>query len=83
MATLSPIEAKLAEAFRCPKCGNQGAHVEKLAMSGTGISRLLEVQPYRYLFASCNNCGYTETYNLTTLQGKDDLGNLLEILFAD
>jgi hypothetical protein len=83
MATLSPIEAKLAEAFRCPKCSHQGAQVEKLAMSGTGISRLLEIQPYRYLFVSCKNCGYTETYNLTTLQGKDDLGNLLEILFAD
>ena len=77
------LESQLAEAFRCPKCSHQGAQVEKLAMSGTGISRLLELQPYRYLFASCSNCGYTETYNLTTLQGKDDLGNLLEILFAD
>lgn len=80
---MTTIETQLADAFRCPKCSHQGAHVEKLAMSGTGISRLLEVQPYRYLFASCSNCGYTETYNLTTLQGKDDLGNLLEILFAD
>jgi predicted nucleic-acid-binding Zn-ribbon protein len=80
---MTTIETQLAEAFRCPKCSQQGAHVEKLAMSGTGISRLLEIQAYRYLFASCNHCGYTEIYNLSTLQGKDDLGTLLEVLAAD
>ena len=83
MSEKNRVEKGLAEAFRCPKCEQHGAHVEKLAMSGTGISRLLEVQPYRYLFASCNNCGFTEIYNLTTLEGKDDLGTFLEILFAD
>jgi len=80
---MTTIETQLAEAFRCPKCTQQGANVEKLAMSGTGISRLLEIQAYRYLFASCNHCGYTEIYNLSTLQGKDDLGTLLEVLAAD
>ena len=74
---------QLSEAFHCPKCDQRGAHVEKLAMSGTGLSRLFEVQPYRYVFASCHNCGYTEIYNLTTLEGKDDLGDLLDILFMD
>ena len=41
---MNTIETQLAQAFRCPKCSHQGAHVEKLAMSGTGISRLLEIQ---------------------------------------
>jgi predicted nucleic-acid-binding Zn-ribbon protein len=49
----------------------------------TGLSRLFEVQPYRYAFVSCTNCGYTEVYNISILEGKDDLGNILEILFAD
>ena len=80
---MSSVEDEIASAFRCPKCNQQGAHVEELAMSGTGISRLFEVQPYRYAFASCNNCGFTEIYDLTILEGKDDLGNFLEILFAD
>ena len=52
-------------------------------MSGTGVSRLFEMQPYRYLFATCGNCGYTETCSLTMLEGNDDPGKLLEILFAD
>ena len=73
----------ISQAFDCPKCQASGAHVEKLAMSGTGISRLFEIQTYRYAFASCHNCGFTEIYSLKTLEGKDDLGEVLEIIFAD
>ena len=80
---MARLEDEISEAFHCPKCNQQGAHVEKLAMSGTGISRLLEVQRYRYAFASCHNCGFTEIYNLKTLEGKDNLGEILEIIFAD
>ena len=80
---MSSTEELISDAFHCPKCQATGAHVEKLAMSGTGISRLFEIQPYRYAFASCNNCGYTEIYNLKTLEGKDDLGKILEIIFMD
>ena len=80
---MARVEDHLAQVFICGKCRQQGAHVERLAMSGTGISRLFEVQPYRYAFASCSNFGYTEVYNLRTLEGKDDLGSFLEILFAD
>jgi len=52
-------------------------------MSGTGLSRLLEIQAYRYAFTSCTNCGFTEVYNLKTLEGKDNLGHFLEVLFLD
>ena len=58
------------------------AHVERLAMSGTGISRLFEIQAYRYAFVSCPACGYTEVYNLAILEGQDDLGTLFEVIFA-
>jgi predicted nucleic-acid-binding Zn-ribbon protein len=77
------VEDQLAGAFLCTKCDHRGAHVERLALSGTAISRLLEVQAYRYAFVSCTNCGYTEVYSLRTLEGKDDWGTFLEILFAD
>ena len=77
------VEELLAREFVCTRCEHQGAHVERLSMSGTGLSRLFEIQPYRYAFVSCTNCGYTEVYNLRTLEGKDDLGTFLEILFAD
>ncbi len=80
---MANVEQLLSDKFACARCQNKGAHVEQLAMSGTGISRFFEVQPYRYAFVSCTNCGYTEVYNLRTLQGKDDVGTFLEILFAD
>jgi hypothetical protein len=80
---MSTVDDRLAQAFVCDRCGEEGAHVERLSMSGTGLSRLFEVQAYRYAFVSCNNCGYTEVYDLRTLEGKDDLGRFLEVLFAD
>jgi len=80
---MSSTEELLEKEFTCPRCKHQGAQSERLSMSGTGLSRLFEVQPYRYAFVSCNNCGYTEVYNLKILEGKDDIGTFLEILFAD
>ena len=80
---MANADQMLAEKFVCSKCGQHGAHVERLSMSGTGLSRLLEIQAYRYAFASCLNCGFTEVYNLRTLEGKDNLGNFLEVLFLD
>lgn len=79
----SEVDELLAQEFACPRCGHRGANVERLAMSGTGLSRLLEIQAYRYAFVSCNDCGCTEVYNLRMLEGKDNLGTFLEILFSD
>ena len=76
-------EKLLAEEFVCRYCNKSGANVERLAMSGTGISRLLEIQPYRYAFVSCCNCGYTEVYDLDKLSGgKDTVRNILDAIFG-
>lgn len=80
---MAKVDELLAKEFVCARCRHRGAQTERLSMSGTGLSRLLEIQAYRYAFVSCNNCGYTEVYNLRTLEGKDDLGTFLEILFVD
>ena len=77
------VDHLLAQEFTCPRCKHSGAHVERLAMSGTGLSRLLEIQAHRYAFVSCTNCGYTEVFNLRVLEGKDDVGTLLEVIFSD
>ena len=80
---MESVNEALASRFVCARCRQQGGHVEELAMSGTGLSRLFELQPYRYAFVSCLNCGYTEAYSLDILQGKDDVGRFLDILFLD
>lgn len=80
---MSNVDEGLAREFVCDRCDETGAHVEHLTMSGTGLSRLFEIQRYRYAFVSCNNCGYTEVYDLRVLEGKDSLGAFLEVLFAN
>ena len=62
------VDHLLAQEFTCARCKQEGAHVERLAMSGTGLSRLLEIQAYRYAFVSCTSCGYPEVYNLQVLE---------------
>ena len=79
---MAKVEQELSSKFVCPKCKNRGADAERLAMSGTGFSRFFDIQPFRYIFVSCRNCGFTEIYNLKTLEGKDDLGTLIDILFS-
>lgn len=79
---MSKVIDLLSKEFVCSKCKQVGAQVESLAMSGTGLTRFLDIQPYRYAYASCHNCGYTEIYNLKTLEGKDNLGMFLDILFS-
>ena len=67
----------------CAKCGSVGARAEALVMTGTGLSNWLEIQHHPYVFAPYHTCGYTEVYDLRTLQGKDSAGTFLEVLFAD
>ena len=81
---MARVDDELASKFVCEKCQNRGAHVERISASGTGLSRMLEIQTKRYLIASCTNCGYSETYHLSILEGKGDrVGSLLEVLFMD
>ncbi|MBN1230496.1 MAG: hypothetical protein JXA19_01385 [Anaerolineales bacterium] len=76
-------DIELSKKFVCTHCGQKGAVVERLAMTGTGLSRLLEIQHHRYAFVSCKQCGYTEVFNLQILEGRDDLGTFIELLFSN
>ncbi len=76
------VEELLEHKFVCARCSHQGASAQKLSMSGTGFSRMFDIQPYRYTFVSCQNCGYTEVFNLDILEGKDDASTFLDVLFS-
>jgi uncharacterized protein len=80
---LVDTQQMLASRFICAKCGASGAHVKKVAMTGTGFSRLLDFQHNRYAFASCERCGFTEVYDLRILEGSLGQGmNILDLLFG-
>ena len=80
---MAELDQLLEEKFVCQHCEHQGAHVERLAMSGTGISRLLEIQQYRYAFVSCRHCGFTEVFNLRILQQHNGLSDFLDMVFLN
>lgn len=46
----------------CPKCGNAETEVDSIATSGTGLSKIFDVQNRRFQVVSCTNCGYSELY---------------------
>ncbi len=74
------VEKQLADGFVCGKCKSHGANVERLAMTGAGMSRLINYQSHVYLFASCLNCGFTEIYSAKVLEGTRQRG--MDILDA-
>lgn len=47
----------------CPKCGHDSATVDDVATTGTGVTRLLDLQNRTFTAVVCDRCGYTEFYN--------------------
>ncbi len=76
------LEQRFKEEFKCSKCGNRGAVTKELAMTGTGLSKLLDLQTNRYLFVSCRTCGFTEVYNTKVLGHKDVGMDILDLFFG-
>ena len=80
---LSKLEERFQTEFHCQKCDHTGAATKVLSLTGTGLSRLLDVQMYKFLFVSCKNCGYTEIYNQQILEGKSfGAMDILDILLG-
>lgn len=76
------LERRFQEEFKCPKCGRQGAVTKEVSMTGTGLSRLLDLEYNRYLFVSCQTCGFTEVYNSKIL-GKNGVAmDILDLFFG-
>lgn len=76
------IDDQLAQRFVCPKCQSAGAAVKRFAATGTGLSRMFDIEHNVFIAASCLNCGYTEVYNPEILEGKDDVGAVLDLIFG-
>ena len=46
----------------CPKCGGTEAETDEIATSGTGLTKMFDVQNRSFLVVSCADCGYSELY---------------------
>lgn len=75
----SSIEFQFAQSFVCQRCGNGDAGTERISTSGTGLARITKKD---FLAVSCKNCGLTEFYNLSVLEGRSDLQSFLRGIFG-
>ena len=76
------LEEQLGTRFACTKCKSTGGRTKRIATSGAGLSKLLDIQHNQFVMVSCNNCGFTEVYNPEILEGKRHLGDILDVLFG-
>jgi predicted nucleic-acid-binding Zn-ribbon protein len=76
------LDLLLAEKFVCTKCGKDEGTAKRVAMAGTGWSKIFDIQHNQFIPVSCTNCGYTEFYNGDILEGKDYLVSILDVIFG-
>lgn len=77
------VESSIQEKFKCVKCAHTSCSTKEVAMTGTGLSKMFDIQHNHFLFVSCNNCGYVEVYNPSILEGKrGQLGSILDVIFG-
>lgn len=76
------LEEQLESRFVCAKCQHHGGEARRIAATGAGLSKLLDIQHNQYVIISCGDCGYSEIYNPRVLEGKRSLGDVLDVLFG-
>lgn len=47
----------------CIKCGGTEAGTKEISTTGTGLSKMFDIQNNRFLVVYCKSCGYSELYN--------------------
>lgn len=55
----------------CPKCGHDEADVGNISTTGSGLSKMFDIQTNNFRTVSCTNCGYTELYADVDSAGAD------------
>ncbi len=62
----------------CIKCGSREAKTKEVAMTGTGLSKMFDIQHNQFIVVYCGNCGYSEFYNKQSSAGS----NILDLFFG-
>ena len=76
------LEEQIAAKFKCPKCSHAGGEAKRIATTGAGFSKILDLEHNQYVTVSCRHCGFTEIYNPEMLEGKKSLGTILDLLWG-
>ncbi|WP_049909410.1 zinc ribbon domain-containing protein [Halorubrum saccharovorum] len=57
-----PDSIAAGDGHGCPKCGGEETETDEIATSGTGLTKMFDVQNRRFTVVSCADCGYSELY---------------------
>lgn len=69
--------------FKCAKCGHDQAAVDRIATTGAGLSKMLDIQNRRLITVSCTHCGYTELFNERAVTNRSfSLGDVVDFFFG-
>ncbi|MCT2534924.1 zinc ribbon domain-containing protein [Aquibacillus koreensis] len=68
----------MSDAKGCIKCGSTDAAQKEVAMTGTGLSKMFDVQNNQFIVVYCKNCGYSEFYNKNSSAGS----NIIDFFFG-
>lgn len=68
----------MSEHKGCIKCGSTNAAQKEVSMTGTGLSKMFDVQHNQFVVVYCQNCGYSEFYNKNSSSGM----NILDFFFG-
>jgi hypothetical protein len=73
---MSPPTDRPGDESGCPKCGHTETELDDIATSGTGLSKLFDVQNRTFTVVTCTNCGYSELYR------AESGGNLVDLFLG-
>ncbi|WP_044747411.1 zinc ribbon domain-containing protein [Bacillus alveayuensis] len=62
----------------CVKCGSTDAGKKEVAMTGTGLSKMFDIQHNQFIVVYCKKCGYSEFYN----KNSSTASNILDLFFG-
>ncbi|WP_332630883.1 zinc ribbon domain-containing protein [Halalkalibacter flavus] len=62
----------------CIKCGHTEAKTKEIATTGTGLSKMFDIQHNKFRVVYCTNCGYSEFYNSQTSTAS----NVIDFFFG-
>ena len=62
---LETRDNQLARTFQCSNCRSHRGSVKRIATTGDGFSRLLDLQLEEFIVVSCTFCGLVQIYDPT------------------
>jgi uncharacterized protein len=62
----------------CIKCSSRDTDQKEVAMTGTGLSKIFDVQHNTFIVIFCQKCGYSEFYN----KKSSTSSNILDLFFG-